>query len=351
MALSILNFISFNNTSNILRKFHGITHLITETTSLNRKCGLKRPVTFVALTRSVIFLSHLDLICAPYVLYGVNYIDLVPLALRRHKTEMWFHLWRLCCIEITFSVLSGNFSQCDFKRPVTFVALTRLRAEDAQTPPWQAEDAQSAPVRQSFPFKGNDRAPPVGSRHSCQPTVKRHILPLVWIFFSGKGVVRGRSGPAAGMYLPVALVATRREALAATTRRAAQTARADDRRAAGAGGEGDHVEAALGGVVPGELACKVKCRASMVCCGTRCQGRCACVAAGRHGIALDCCRTRAARAHPSAHVHIHATGHVHRSAQIGRSADLKPAAESRRTPADAGRRSMPDARPNKTFFI
>ena len=36
--------------------------------------------------------------------------------------------------------------------------------------------------------------PPVGSQHSCQPTVKLHMLPLVWIFSSGKGLVRGRRG-------------------------------------------------------------------------------------------------------------------------------------------------------------
>ena len=30
-------------------------------------------------------------------------------------------------------------------------------------------------------------AAPVGSQHSCQPTVKLHILPLVWNFPLGKG--------------------------------------------------------------------------------------------------------------------------------------------------------------------
>ena len=38
--------------------------------------------------------------------------------------------------------------------------------------------------------KENYRAPPrppVGSRYSCQPTVKLHILPLVWIVPLGKG--------------------------------------------------------------------------------------------------------------------------------------------------------------------
>ena len=30
-------------------------------------------------------------------------------------------------------------------------------------------------------------AAPVGSQHSCQPAVKLHILPLVWIFPLGKG--------------------------------------------------------------------------------------------------------------------------------------------------------------------
>ena len=37
------------------------------------------------------------------------------------------------------------------------------------------EKVQSAPT------------PPVGSQHSCQPTVKLHILPLVWVFPLGKG--------------------------------------------------------------------------------------------------------------------------------------------------------------------
>ena len=33
----------------------------------------------------------------------------------------------------------------------------------------------------------SDPAPPVGSQHSCQPTVKLHKLPLVWLFPLGKG--------------------------------------------------------------------------------------------------------------------------------------------------------------------
>ena len=33
----------------------------------------------------------------------------------------------------------------------------------------------------------SDPATPVGSQHSCQPTVKLHILPLVWNFPLGKG--------------------------------------------------------------------------------------------------------------------------------------------------------------------
>ena len=33
--------------------------------------------------------------------------------------------------------------------------------------------------------------PPVGLQHLCQPTVKLHILPLVWIFLGGGGVVWG----------------------------------------------------------------------------------------------------------------------------------------------------------------
>ena len=39
----------------------------------------------------------------------------------------------------------------------------------------------------------NAPTPPVGSQHSCQPTVKLHILPLVWIFPLGKGSI-GRRG-------------------------------------------------------------------------------------------------------------------------------------------------------------
>ena len=34
--------VSFNNIYIILRHLYGITHLITETTSYNRKCGFKR---------------------------------------------------------------------------------------------------------------------------------------------------------------------------------------------------------------------------------------------------------------------------------------------------------------------
>ena len=48
--------------------------------------------------------------------------------------------------------------------------------------------------------------PPVGSRYSCESTVKLHILPLIWNFPCGKGVVRGRraQGAAAGLYLGAA---------------------------------------------------------------------------------------------------------------------------------------------------
>ena len=49
--------------------------------------------------------------------------------------------------------------------------LMRLRMRSCGWPctPWQGK-LQSTPT------------PPVGSQHSCQPTVKLHILPLVWIF-------------------------------------------------------------------------------------------------------------------------------------------------------------------------
>ena len=43
-------------------------------------------------------------------------------------------------------------------------------------------------------WEENYRAPPAGSRHSCQPTVKLHILPHGMKFSSGKGVVRGCGG-------------------------------------------------------------------------------------------------------------------------------------------------------------
>ena len=36
--------------------------------------------------------------------------------------------------------------------------------------------------------------PPVGSQHSCQPTVKLHILPHSMDFSSGNGVVRQQLG-------------------------------------------------------------------------------------------------------------------------------------------------------------
>ena len=42
--------------------------------------------------------------------------------------------------------------------------------------------------------------PPVGSQYSCQPTVKLHILPLVWIFPLGKGST-GAQEAAAGICL------------------------------------------------------------------------------------------------------------------------------------------------------
>ena len=44
----------------------------------------------------------------------------------------------------------------------------------------------------------SDPATPAGSRHSCQPTVKLHILPLVWIFLWGRGST-GSQGAAAGI--------------------------------------------------------------------------------------------------------------------------------------------------------
>ena len=47
----------------------------------------------------------------------------------------------------------------------------------------------------------SDPTPPVGSQYSCQPTVKLHILSLVWIFTSWKGVVRGRRGQQLGFAL------------------------------------------------------------------------------------------------------------------------------------------------------
>ena len=40
--------------------------------------------------------------------------------------------------------------------------------------------------------------PPVGSQHSCQPTVKTLYHPLVWIFSSGKGVVWRHRGQQLG---------------------------------------------------------------------------------------------------------------------------------------------------------
>ena len=48
--------------------------------------------------------------------------------------------------------------------------------------------------------KGNYRAPPRPQRHSCQPTVKLHILPLVRIFPLGRGST-GAQGAAGGIYL------------------------------------------------------------------------------------------------------------------------------------------------------
>ena len=58
------------------------------------------------------------------------------------------------------------------------------------------------------PLQGNlqsARAPPVGSRHSCQPTVKLspYITPSMNVS-SGKGVVRGRRGKQLGFALPCA---------------------------------------------------------------------------------------------------------------------------------------------------
>ena len=43
-------------------------------------------------------------------------------------------------------------------------------------------------------WEENYRAPPAGSRHSCQPILKLHILPHSMNFSSGKGVVRGCEG-------------------------------------------------------------------------------------------------------------------------------------------------------------
>ena len=45
--------------------------------------------------------------------------------------------------------------------------------------------------------------PPAGSQHSCQPTVKLHILPLVWIFLWER-FSTGAQGAAAGIYLACA---------------------------------------------------------------------------------------------------------------------------------------------------
>ena len=43
------------------------------------------------------------------------------------------------------------------------------------------------PVRLSQGTLQSGPAAPVGSQHSCHPTVKLHILPLVWIFTLGTG--------------------------------------------------------------------------------------------------------------------------------------------------------------------
>ena len=45
-------------------------------------------------------------------------------------------------------------------------------------------------------------APPAGSQHSCQPTVKLHILPLVWVFLWERGST-GAQGAAAGIFLGI----------------------------------------------------------------------------------------------------------------------------------------------------
>ena len=48
---------------------------------------------------------------------------------------------------------------------------------------WHAHPGTRAPLRKGQ----SDPATEAGSRHSCQPTVKLHILPLVWSFPLGEG--------------------------------------------------------------------------------------------------------------------------------------------------------------------
>ena len=82
----------------------------------------------------------------------------------------------------------------------------RLRVEGGSLRRWLnqeavlravAEEAGAHSVTWIFPAHRqlqSDPAPPVGSQHSCQPTVKLHVLPLVWIFTLGKGQCGGAGG-------------------------------------------------------------------------------------------------------------------------------------------------------------
>ena len=53
---------------------------------------------------------------------------------------------------------------------------------------------------------------PVGSQHSCRPTVKFHMLPLVWSFTLGKGWYGGAGGSSWNLRWPVPGVPGNREA-------------------------------------------------------------------------------------------------------------------------------------------
>ena len=62
---------------------------------------------------------------------------------------------------------------------------------------WRTLSGKRALLSQSGPAQGtlhSARTPPVGSQQSCQPTVKLHVLPLVWFFSSEEGVVWGAGG-------------------------------------------------------------------------------------------------------------------------------------------------------------